>query len=103
MITEIAIVAGVAGVGLAIADQQNLFGINPERKWFWERPPFVPAIPPPAARIRIQPMVVPQRLNPRQELARAEQQVHYATQAVNAVKREHPELTSCKYVVTAGR
>jgi len=43
MITEVAIIGTIGAAAITIIDHENLLGNNPEKKWFWERPPFVAA------------------------------------------------------------
>jgi hypothetical protein len=97
----IASIVGIGSIGMTVADQQNIFGNNPEKKWFWERPPFVAA--PPAARapiIRPTPQTGEQRIKQAQatmgemqrEIARGvEQQTQEARQV---------QSRQSKYIIT---
>jgi len=101
-------VVGAALVGgiVSVVDQQNLFGNNPEKKWFWDMSRWTPVSTERLNQARMQQvraaaLRVEPKPSPKQELAKAEQGVHYATQIVDAVKRAHPELTTAKYQVTS--
>jgi len=95
-----ALIAGVAGVSLTLADKFNIFQLNPSGEWWWQR-----VIPKPAPAVRMQSarFIQPQRLSPQQELSKAQQGVLYAEQIEKDVKRRHPELTGSKYQLTAAQ
>lgn len=42
MIGKILAVGAVSAALITVADKYNLLGINPNQKWWWERPPFAP-------------------------------------------------------------
>ena len=95
----IAIVAGVAGVGLTLADKYNVFQMNPTGQWWWER-----IFPAPAPTVRFQPQFRPQpaQLSPRQELNKAQLALTGSQQVVNDILRRNPSLaTNSKYVLTS--
>jgi hypothetical protein len=79
----IASIVGIGSIGLTVADQQNIFGNNPEKKWFWERPPFVAA--PPAARA---PIIRPTPQTPEQKIKQAQIQMANGQRIIAEATRE---------------
>lgn len=100
MLGEILAISAVGAAAFTVIDHENLLGNNPSKKWFWERPPFVPTIP--AAQMP-QRFIQPQpRLTPAQELQQARMGVIGAEQVLARVSQKFPELSAMsKYVVTS--
>jgi len=59
MIEEVALVGVVGGTALAIADKFNVFGWNPEGRWFWERVAWPWVAQTPAVGARLQAQAIP--------------------------------------------
>jgi hypothetical protein len=101
MIVEALLIGGIATIGLSVADQQNMFNNNVERKWWWERVawPWVAQTPAVGARINRAVQVQPQ-LSGEQQLQQARLNVIYSDQMLNYVSKKFPSLAvSSKYTV----
>jgi hypothetical protein len=104
MLMEIALVSGVSALAYTIADHENVlpWAPNPEKKFWWERPPFSAT---PIARTTVArptPQMTPiQKITMAQEeMARAQRQIVAAVQQ----SQEPPRVQngkSAKYIVTA--
>jgi hypothetical protein len=67
MLGEAIAVTAIGATVVTILDHENIFGQNPEKKFWWERPPFVAV--PPAARA---PIIRPTPQTPEQKIKMAQ-------------------------------
>jgi len=102
MMTEIVIIGAVCGA-VVVADQQNLFQNNVEKKWLWDPSRWTPA---PAARFQTQnrffaPVTAEQRVQ------QGQQALANATRMIDQAARQQLTETKVsnglgKYVLTGG-
>ena len=83
MLGEAIAVTALGATVVTILDHENIFGQNPEKKFWWERPPFVAA--PPAARA---PIIRPTPQTPEQKIRQAQIQMANGQRIIAEATRE---------------
>jgi hypothetical protein len=83
MLGEAIAVTAIGATVVTILDHENIFGQNPEKKFWWERPPFVAV--PPAARA---PIIRPTPQTPEQKIKQAQIQMANGQRIIAEATRE---------------
>jgi hypothetical protein len=108
MLGEILAVSAVGAVAVTLADHQNLFQNNPEKKFWWERVQWPWVVQPPAARARFNQFNRPSpSLTPEQQIQIAQSEMLAAQYKIaNAVPRllatVSPGTGLSKYTLSPG-